>query len=156
MTKKSEKLEIYMTEQKKQAIKTAAAEADMSVSSWLREAADRRLRAEQQDELLTATEAEQRIERLIAQATDEIEAAASGLHEMQAKTGVYTIANFRLLSTGFSDGMVSDSLSYGSERLRADLADLGLDAPDVDTTSSTADESDTTDKDGTTGLFDDG
>jgi transposase-like protein len=171
MSEKSEKIAMYVDEDMKQAISAAADRADMPMAAWMRQAAERQLRAERQDELVETTQAEQRIERLIDQATTEISQAAEGMHEITAKTGVYTIANWELLKTGFSDPKRQQALSTGSQRLRDDLEALGLDVPepepqpaddtaDGDTsaraeTRAEEDSDDDRDDGSTTGLFDD-
>jgi transposase-like protein len=171
MSEKSEKIATYVDESQKKAIKSAADRNDMTMAAWMRQAAERQLRAERQDEIVENTKAEQRIERLIDQATTEIAQAAEGMHELQAKTGVYTIANFELLKTGFSDPKRQQALSTGSQRLRDDLEALGLDVPepepqpaddrdDGDTsaraeTRAEEDSDDDRDDGSTTGLFDD-
>lgn len=131
MSKKSERLEIYVSEEQKQAIESAADRADMTRSAWLREAADRALRAQEQDELTGATEAEERIERLISDArdtfeqqseeiADEIATATKEYHDMLAVSGVYSIASFRLLGDfgDFSDPQRQAAIEAGAMRLR--------------------------------------
>lgn len=151
MTEKSERIVVYVTPDTKRAVENQADAADESVAQFSRAAINHRLKAEQQDEILRQTNAEQRIEALIAQAKDEIEESTEELdkrlqnwHEMIAIQGTYSIASFRLLGKHHSDPERRTAIDYGSDRLN--------ERADADITVSV--ESDQTEEESATDLDD--
>jgi hypothetical protein len=152
MSKKTERVEIYVDEDMKQAIESAADRADMTRSSWLRTAAERQLRQQEQGELTAATEAEERIERLIAEArdtfeeqseqiADEIATATQEYHDLLAVSGVYSIAGFRLLGDygDFSDPQRRAAIDHGVERMKKWPVDVDPDEITADGDRSAGD-----------------
>lgn len=127
MTEKSERLVVYVDPSTKQAVENQAESLDESVAEFGRKAITYRLKAEQQDEILQQTNAEQRIEALIAEATDSIQEVNEDFRDLLAKTGVYTIGNWELVKRDYSDQQRQAALSAGSRRLRKDMDVLDLD-----------------------------
>jgi hypothetical protein len=133
---KSERIVTYVTPESKSAVEAASGE--MSVASWVREAIDGKLKNAHQEAVVENTNAEERIEALIAEARDEIADATAEYHDLLAVNGVYSVAAFRLLGDfgDFSDLQRKTALEAGSETLQRYPLDFDLD------TGSTA-ESDT-------------
>lgn len=118
MANRSEKVEFYVTPDKKQEIERAAEEAEMTVSSWCASRIDEILHANALEAKSQEYQAEQRIEELIARATDEIESAAEELRETQVKSGVYSIATWELIKQDIGEVQRQNALSDAASRVR--------------------------------------
>ncbi|WP_226023658.1 hypothetical protein [Halomicrobium salinisoli] len=145
MAKRSEKVEFYVTPNKKQAIEQAATEAEMTVSTWCASRIDEILHEDALEAKSQEYQVEQRIEELIARATDEIEAAAEEIRETQVKSGVYSIATWELVKQDIGDAQRKNALSDAAARVR-DAEHLDL---QIDTSYSPENGQTTADRDGT-------
>jgi hypothetical protein len=138
MTEKTERVAVYVTPKTKTAIEQEANSQDVSQAEWIRSLIHRELKSEQQDRITKTTNAEQRIESLIAEARDateqvaeEIETATQQYHDLLALNAVYSVGSFRLLGDygGFSDPQRKAAIESGAARLRdTDLPELDLSA----------------------------
>ncbi|WP_226013584.1 hypothetical protein [Halomicrobium salinisoli] len=144
MANRSEKVEFYVTPDTKREIERAAEKAEMTVSSWCASRIDEILHNDALEAKSQEYQAEQRIEELIARATDEIEAAAEELRETQVKSGVYSIATWELLKQDIDELQRQNALSDAAERVRdADQFDVGTDrssSPEAGQTTTDSDE----------------
>ena len=140
MANRSEKVEFYVTPDKKQEIEQAAGEADMTVSSWCASRIDEILHNDALEAKSQEYQAEQRIEELIARATDEIEEAAEDLRETQVKSGVYSIATWELIKQDIGEVQRQNALSDAANRVR-DTETLDI---DIDVGSTPQNNQDTT------------
>lgn len=145
---KSERVCTYLTPTKKSAIETAS--GDQSVASWIRGAINQRLKADQQEEILEGTNAEQRLEALVAEAADDLEestekaaaqiqAATQQYHDLLAINAVYSVGSFRLLGDfgDFGDLQRKTAIENGVDRIQeSDLPELDLTALGVDSTAT--------------------
>lgn len=130
MANRSEKVEFYVTPDKKQEIEAAADDAEMTVSSWCASRIDEILHQDALEETAQEHRAEQRIEELIARATDEIEAAADDLRETQVKSGVYSIATWELVKQDIGEVQRQNALSDAAQRVReTDAFDVDIEVP---------------------------
>lgn len=128
MANRSEKVEFYVTPDRKQEIERAADEADMTVSSWCASRIDQVLHSDALEAKSQEYRAEQRIEELIARATDEIEAAAEDLRETQVKSGVYSIATWELIKQDIGEVQRQNALSDAATRVRdTETLDIDID-----------------------------
>ncbi|SFS09966.1 hypothetical protein SAMN05216559_3630 [Halomicrobium zhouii] len=134
MANRSEKVEFYVTPDKKQEIVQAADEAETTVSTWCASRIDEILHNDALEAKSQEHQAEQRLQELIARATDEIEAAAEDLRETQIKSGVYSIATWELVKQDIGEVQRQDALSDAASRVRdTDALDI-----DIEVTESTA------------------
>lgn len=130
MANRSEKVEFYVTPDKKQEIERAADEAEMTLSSWCASRIDEILHQDALEAKNQEYQAEQRIEELIARATDEIEAAAEDLRETQVKSGVYSIATWELVKQDIGEVQRQDALSDAASRVRdTEILDIDIAVP---------------------------
>ncbi|MFC4990596.1 hypothetical protein [Saliphagus infecundisoli] len=118
---RTEPITLYVTEQRKQEIEDRAEREDTTVSSYLNHLIERQLRVEAEDELSAESRATEELQRVIDEGTRQLRDATEDLRELNAKTGVYTIANFELLKQNQKQPAIKDALSTGSLRLREDL-----------------------------------
>jgi hypothetical protein len=142
MTEKSERVVTYVTPSTKAAIDQEATNRDVSRAELVRNSLHRELKAEQQERITKTTNAEQRIESLIAEARDatkevseEIDRATQQYHDLLAINAVYSVGSFRLLGDfgSFSDQQRQAAIESGVNRLQAtDVPELDLSALGVD------------------------
>jgi hypothetical protein len=139
-SEKSERVCTYITPDKKSAVETAS--GDQSVAAWVRDAINAKLKNDQQEEILNSTNAEQRIQALVAEAVDDLEAstddaaaqiqqATQQYHDLLALSAVYSVGSFRLLGDygGFSDVQRQSAIEDGVARLQeSDVPELDLSA----------------------------
>ena len=124
---KSERVVSYVTPQTKSAIEAASGE--LSVAAWIRSAIKKELKNEHQEAVVEGTNAEQRIEALIAEAGDEIAEATREYHDLLALSAVYSVGSFRLLGDygGFSDPQRKAAIEDGVSRVQEpDVPDFDL------------------------------
>jgi predicted transcriptional regulator len=125
------KLTLYVEDETKTELQARADQADQSLSAYLRTALHRDLQREAQDELASEIRAEERIQELITSGIERMERTADQIADMNAKMGVYSVANFELLKQDYKDATRRDALSTGARRLRQDL-DVPLDDLEIE------------------------
>lgn len=140
MSRRNNLISVYVDEELEQEVQAAADREGMSRSGFVASVLDHHFEHESIESKSREHRVEERIEELVAQASEDVAAATEGLHEMIAKQGVYTIAMWELLKRDHGDKRRQHALSVGSERLRDDWADI-VDAefPDVDVDDSGGD-----------------
>ena len=126
------KLTLYVEDETKTELKARADDAGLSLSTYLRDALHRELQRESQDDFASEVRAEERIQELMTTGVERMERTAEQIADMNAKMGVYSIANFELLKSDYKDTTRRNALSTGARRLREDL-DVALDDLDVPT-----------------------
>ena len=126
---------MYVTQERKNEIERQAEQEDISVSAYLNRAVGRQLIREAEDEIVTETRAAERLEKLIDRGTRQLRDATDDLRELQAKQGVYTIANFEFLIQDQKQVTINDALSTGARRLRQDIDPIAA-QPDPDDTET--------------------
>lgn len=112
-----ERMTLYLSTDLKQSIETQSDRNDQTQNEWVRDAIRRKLKNERQESVIESTNAEQRLEALIKQVSDEIDEVTQGYRDLMAKTGVYTIANWELIKRDYSDVQRQQVLETGRKRL---------------------------------------
>jgi hypothetical protein len=137
----SKKLQTHLDEDFAREIEAEAARRGISTSELVREILKRYFRDEQLSDQLQRTDAERRVEELVATGRDEIVATADAIRQIVARDAVYQIAMWELQKRHYSwhDKQRRAALSIGSERLREPLEDLGV---DVDLLATSVDPDD--------------
>lgn len=133
----SNRLTLHLDPPTKRDIRERAEETDESMSSIAREAIRQYLSEERAKELNTQTLVEERIEELVSIGIDELTETANQIAKMNAKMGVYSVANFEMIKQQHPDAMRRDALSTGSKRLKKDLNEGILSDLDIGTTDDT-------------------
>ena len=126
------KLTVYVTDEERTRIERGADEHGISVSRYFLDAVEERWNREDTETATARMDAEEKLERIVEQARQELEATArhteqrvDDLADMMARSGSYSVANFELLKYqhGPPEGTKTDALRVGSRRLRAPLSD---------------------------------
>lgn len=155
---RNERITIYVSEEEQKHLENEADAEGETLSSYLYKLIQEQRRREGADRAATETNAEERIEALIAEGTETLEEIAADIRDMNARAGAYSVANFELLKSNYPDARRKEVLETGARRLRypleehVDLSDHG----DTDTAQngeSARDESDG-DDDGPKGVDD--
>jgi hypothetical protein len=145
-------LTVILDDHEKREIRERADDADTSMSDWAATAVRQRLADQSAREISAETRVEEAMQEIVALGKDEIRRTARQIAGMNARMGVYSIANWELIKREHADAKRRDALSVGSRRLRksvdASIADeLGVD-PDAladdlaDLDDDTADDDD--------------
>lgn len=122
---------MYVSAEEKKHLETEADEAGETLSSYCYKLMQQQREREGLDKAATDLNAEERIERTIAEATDTFEEIAGDIRDMNARAGAYSVANFELLKENYPDARRREVLQTGARRLRypleehADLSDQG-------------------------------
>ena len=119
---------LYVEQETKDQLHREADDRDLSLSAYCLQLMDQARQADAQEELSEELNAEQRLLEIAATATEEIEQTAEEMRDMNAKLGVYTIANWELLKNSHPDNLRQDALRTGRNRLRTPLDDHTVDA----------------------------
>ena len=133
------RLTLHLDPPMKRDIRERANESDESMSAIARRAIQQYLSEERAAELNTETLVEERIEELVSVGIDEITKTASQIAKMNAKMGVYSVANWELLKQSHPDAKRRDALSTGSRRLQTDLSEGIVSDLDIETTDGSGD-----------------
>lgn len=112
---------MYVTKERKNEIERRAEQEDLSISVYLNRLVGRQLIRESEDEIASETRAAERLQQVIDRGTRQLREATDDLREMQAKQGVYSIANFEFLKQQQKEQTINDALSTGARRLREDI-----------------------------------
>jgi plasmid stability protein len=123
-------LTIYLDEPLKRELREAAEAEDRSMSDYCRHVLQNHLKDKHSKELTAQTRVEERIEELISIGIDELTQTARQIADMNAKMGVYSVANFEMIKQNHPDALRRDALATGSRRLRDELGAEILD--DID------------------------
>lgn len=113
-------ISLYVTESEKKQLQAEADAADETLSSYLYKLIQQQRQSEELDKSATELDAEERIEAMIAEATDTLEETADDIRDIHARAGVYPIVNFRLLQRQFRvpEPWVDEEFSRASTKLR--------------------------------------
>lgn len=135
------RLTLHIDPETKRALRERADAEERSMSDLARRAIHDYLEGERAAEIGAQTLVEERIEELVSIGIDELTQTAQQIADMNAKMGVYSVANFELIKQNHPDAMRRDALSTGSRRLRDSLngeilADLA--GPPADPADGTA------------------
>lgn len=145
---RSERITVYVTEERKAELEQRADEQDESVSGLINECIDRRFQQEAQEAIASEVRAEERIQELMTLGKEELVETAKEIRDMNAKFGTYAIANFELMKQEHTDYARKEALRTGARRLRQDLdavaADLSEELDDSDPELPTSSETDAT------------
>lgn len=123
---RTEPITFYLSEDEKQAIQREADDADRTLSSHVAKLVRKQRKRDAEEEISENLGPEQRIEELTAQATEQIEesvghveSVASDLRDIQARSAVYPIINFRMLQRqyGAPEAWINDEFSRASDKL---------------------------------------
>lgn len=126
---------VYVNEEERSRIQREADEAEMSMSAYIISALEDRWAREDTEATAERVEVEERVERIAAQATDEMEAMLEQMEQrndqmadMVARSAVYSIANFESLKYQHKlpDEVKTNSIKIGARRL-GDPLDLDAD-----------------------------
>lgn len=144
---RTKNLSIYVTEDEYREIKHEAEQNGESLSGYALRLVRQARRADQLEATADEFDVEARLEELVRDATADVEAAAAALRDMQARMGVYTIANFILQNREYPDPLRREALQNGHERLRLpwEEHDAAIDlanAPATDTDDDDDDDDD--------------
>lgn len=125
----TEQVTFYLTPSERERLKREAREESSSISAYCASVFRRKWGRDETDRVAERLGAEERIERITKQATDEIEESieqfeqeARAVRDIQAITGSYSIVNFYALKREFDlpEPWISDEFSRASRRLRGD------------------------------------
>ena len=126
---------VYVNDEERTRIQREADEAGMSMSAYIISALEDRWAREDTEATAERVEVEERVERITAHATDEMEAMLEQMQQrndqladMVARSAVYSIANFESLKYQHKlpDKVKTNSLKAGARRL-GDPLDLDTD-----------------------------
>jgi hypothetical protein len=120
MSDRSEKIVVYVSEQTKNAVKHEAATEDKSMAEWSRGQLHRGLKNKQEDRMLHETNAEERINQLIAQMDDRLAKRLEDWDSLIGATANYAAANHILFQQfeGISSKLADDARSDASAILQ--------------------------------------
>lgn len=138
-------LTVVLDDHEKREIRERAEEQDRSMSDYAADALRQHLNDEQAREIDAETRVEEAMQEIVALGKDELRRTARQIAGMNARMGVYSIANWELIKQEYPDAKRRDALSIGSRRLRKSvdepLADeLGVDPDDLDADLSILDD----------------
>ncbi|NKE37905.1 hypothetical protein GWG54_19320 [Natronococcus sp. JC468] len=113
-------ISLYVTESEKKQLQAEADAADETLSSYLYKLIQKQRQAEELDKAATELNAEERIEAMIAEATDTLEETAEDIRDIHARAGTYPLVNFRLLQRQFRvpEPWIDEEFSRASRKLR--------------------------------------
>lgn len=139
MSNRSEKIEFYVTPEEKRRVEQLAADDDTTVSSYCHALLDRHLQADVFGKKAREHDVERRLEELVAEARDEVQAVTTGVEQLQELTARHSIAVWELLKPEYGGTRRNEAMTTASTRLRENQGKLTLD-PDqftADTAAST-------------------
>lgn len=132
MPKRDNRISLYVTGERKRDLERRADEADLALSKYLNQLIDRQIQMEAENEVSAQTRATEQLQRVIDDGERQLREVVREIADMNAKMGVYAVANFELLKNEYKDAHRRDALKTGSRRLRADVDEtiVELDADD--------------------------
>lgn len=138
-------LTVVLDDHEKREIRERAEAENRSMSEYAARAIRVHLEEEKASEIDAETRVEEAMQEIVALGKDELRRTARQIAGMNARMGVYSVANWELIKQEHPDAVRRDALSTGSRRLRksldAPLADeLGVDPADLDTPLSILDD----------------
>lgn len=151
---RNQPLTIYVSEPEKNHLKSEADEAGETLSSYVYKLAQAERSRRGVEQAATELSAEERIEALIADATDTLEEIAEDTKDLNARAGAYSIANFELLKQNYPDARRKEVLETGARRLRSPLEDHDAIMGGGNGTTDDTDDSDDGNDSGSTGVDD--
>lgn len=101
--------------------KRRAEAENLAVSKYLNRLIDRQMQMEAENEVSAQTCATEQLQRVIDDGERQLREVVREIADMNAKMGVYAVANFELLKSDYKDAYRRDALKTGSRRLRADV-----------------------------------
>ena len=120
-------LGVYVSDAERNRIEREAEQADLSISGYIMSLVEAHWDSDDTADAADRMNAEEKIERLVDKATQELEASArhteqrvDELADMMARSGSYSVANFELLKYQHSppEGTKTDALRVGSRPCR--------------------------------------
>lgn len=131
------RISLYTDLATKKELEERAEEQDQALSKYCMSVLRDHLDDERAAEIDAETRVEEAMQEIVALGKDELRRTARQIAGMNARMGVYSIANWELIKQEYPDAQRRDALSTGSRRLRksvdAPLADeLGVDPDDLD------------------------
>lgn len=136
MTNRDKTISLYVTQERKNNLERRAEAENLAVSKYLNQVIDRQMQMEAENEVSAQTRATEQLQRVIDDGERQLREVVREIADMNAKMGVYAVANFELLKNEYKDAYRRDALKTGSRRLRADvdetIAELDSDADDDD------------------------
>ena len=128
------KLQTHLQDDFEQYVRDEAQRRDISVSEHIRKILKHYHHQENLDEELEKTDAERRIEELVAVAKDEITSTSEWQKEIVVRGTINQIALWELAKREYSwnDQQRRQALSVGASRVREPLAELGVDLEEVE------------------------
>ena len=125
----TKKLQAHVDDQLANQVETEAARRDLSTSAYIRTVLETSLRDDELSDQLERTDAERRVEELVATGRDELLDTVEAIRGIVARGAVYQIAMWELQKRHYSwhDKQRRAALATGSERLREPLEELGVD-----------------------------
>ncbi|MCL7417449.1 MAG: hypothetical protein M8354_06380 [Halalkalicoccus sp.] len=131
-------ISVYVSESEKNHLKSEADDEGETLSSYVYKLAQAERKRRGVEKAATDLSAEERIEALIAEATDTLEEIAQDTKDLNARAGAYSVANFELLKQNYPDVRRKEVLQTGSRRLRYPLEehDITDDTDDQEDTDS--------------------
>lgn len=138
---------LYVEQETKDQLHREADDRGLSLSGYCHQLLDQARKEDAQEDLAEELNAEQRLLEIAATATEEIEQTADDIRDMNAKLGVYAVANWELLKESHPDSLRQEALRTGRDRLRTPLDEHTVDVtpdrdagdPDVDAAGDTDD-----------------
>ncbi len=145
MSNRPNQLSVYVTDERKAEIEQRATEKDTTISRLVNEMIDRSLQQEAQDAIASEVRAEERLREVITLGTETMRETTTESRELNAKLGIYAVANFELQRRAHSRQVQQEALTTGVERMRQDLDSViqDLDNDAASTRTDSAPESDT-------------
>lgn len=147
---------VCLADNEKREIRDLADEVDRSMSEYVARLIREHLEDEHRAEINAQTRVEESMEELVSVGKDELRQTARQIAGMNARMGVYSIANWELIKQSHPDAERRDALSAGSRRLRKsvdesladeigvsldELDDALADSSDADTDADESDDS---------------
>ncbi|WP_254547194.1 hypothetical protein [Halomarina pelagica] len=131
-------LTLYVEQETKDQLHREADDRGLSLSAYCHQLLDQARKEDAQEELAEELNAEQRLREIATTATEELQQTAADIRDMNAKLGVYAVANWELLKQEHPDSLRQEALRTGRRRLRTPLGDHSVDV-DPDPTTDTPD-----------------
>jgi hypothetical protein len=118
---RTEKLTIYISEEKKGELEQRARDADESISGYASKLIDQQLLLLAEEDVSSEQMAEERLRALIAEGKDDLEAVASDIQQTERRRASYEIVNFLILKNelGIKEQHLNDLFEAANERLEA-------------------------------------
>lgn len=133
-------ISVYFSKERKEEIKQRAKEEDVSMSIIVNDMVDWYLQQEAHDAIASETQAEERIQELIAVGTESMRETAKETRERHKELAIYVIAIFELLTRDQSSHVEKEALKTGATRMGQDLDTIIQDIEESITSTETESE----------------